>query len=63
MPRSGIAGSYGGSIPSFFKEPPDCFPWCLHQFTFPLTLQEGPLFSTPPLAFTVCGHFDDGYSD
>ena len=26
MPRSGIAGSYGGFIPSFFKESPYCFP-------------------------------------
>ena len=26
MPRSGIAGSYGGFIPSFFKESPYCLP-------------------------------------
>ena len=26
MPRSGIAGSYGGFIPCFFKEPPDNHP-------------------------------------
>jgi len=26
MLRSGIAGSYGGFIPSFFKESPYCFP-------------------------------------
>ena len=26
MPRSGIAGSYGGFIPSFYKESPYCFP-------------------------------------
>ena len=26
VPRSGIVGSYGNSIFSFFKEPPDCFP-------------------------------------
>ena len=26
MPRSGIAGSYGGFIPSFFKEYSHCLP-------------------------------------
>ena len=26
MPRSGIAGSYGCSISSFFKKSPHCFP-------------------------------------
>ena len=26
MPRSRIAGSYGGFIPSFFKESPYCLP-------------------------------------
>ena len=26
MPMSGIAGSYGGFIPSFFKESPYCLP-------------------------------------
>ena len=26
MPRSGIAGSYGSFIPSFFKESPYCLP-------------------------------------
>ena len=26
MPRSGIAGSYGGFIPNFFKESPYCLP-------------------------------------
>ena len=26
MPTSGIAGSYGGFIPSFFKESPYCLP-------------------------------------
>ena len=26
MPRNGIAGSYGGFIPSFLKESPYCLP-------------------------------------
>ena len=32
--RSGIAELYVGSIFSFFKEPPYCAPYGLHQFTF-----------------------------
>ena len=31
----------------FFKEPPYCSPQWLYQFTFPPTVQEGSLFSTP----------------
>ena len=30
---------------------------------FPPTVQEGSLFSTPCLAFTVCRLFDDAHSD
>ena len=30
VPRSGIAGSYGSSIFSFFEEPPYSFPHCYH---------------------------------
>ena len=54
MPRSGIAGSYGGFILSFFKESP-CLPQWLYQFTFPPAVQ-GFLFSTPSPAFIVCRH-------
>ena len=35
----------------------------LYQFTFPPTVQEGSLFSTPSPAFIVCRLFDDGHSD
>ena len=31
--------------------------------TFPPTVQEHSLFSTPSPAFTVCRLFDDGHSD
>ena len=50
MSKSGIAGSYGGFIPSFFKESPYCLPQWLYQFTFPPTVREGSLFSTSLLA-------------
>ena len=35
----------------------------LFQFTFPPTMQEGSLFSTPSPAFIVYRFFDDGQSD
>ena len=63
MPRSGIAGSYGGFIPSIFKDSPYCLPQWLYHFTFPPTVQEHSLFSTPSPAFIVCRLFDDGYFD
>ena len=50
MPSSGIVGSHGSFIPSFFKESPHCLPQWLSQFTFPPTVQEGSLFSTSLLA-------------
>ena len=63
MPRSEIAGSYGGFTPSFFKESSYHIPQRLYQFIFPPTLQEHSLFSTPSPAFIVCTLFDDGHSD
>ena len=62
IPRSGIAGSYAVSIPSFFKEYPYCLPQWLYQFSFPPAVQVGSLFSTPSPALVVCGFFDDGHS-
>ena len=63
MPRSGIAGSYGGFTPSFFKESSYHIPQWLYQFIFPSTLQEHSLFSTPSPAFILCILLDDGHSD
>ena len=63
MLRSGISGSYGGFIPSFFKESPYHLPQWLYQFTFSPTVQELSLFSTPSPAFIVCRLFDEGHSD
>ena len=38
----------------FFREPPYCSLYSVHQFTFLPTVWEGPLSSTPSTAFTVC---------
>ena len=63
MPRSGIAGSYGGFIPSFFKESPYHLPQWLYKFTFRPTVQERSLLCTPSPALIVCRLFDDSHSD
>ena len=55
MPRSGIGGSHGNSIFSFFKELLYCFPWWLYQFIFPPTMEESSLFSTLVCVFNL--HF------
>ena len=62
IPRSGIAGSYSSSI-LFFEELPCCFPWWLHQFTFPATVYKGSLFSTSSPAFVVCRLFSASHSE
>ena len=47
----------------FLKESPYRLPWWLYQLTFPPTVQERSLFSTPSPAFIVGRLFDDGHSD
>ena len=63
MSTSGIVRSYNGFIPRFLKVSPYCLSLWLYQFTFPPTLQECSLFSTPSPAFIVYKLFDDGHSD
>ena len=63
MLRSGIAGSYGGFIPSFLSNLHTIFHVGMYQLTFPPTVQECSLFSTPFPAFIVCRLFEEGHSD
>ena len=62
VPSSGIVGSYDSFIPSF-KESPYSSPKLLYQFTFPTTVKDGSLFSTPSPAFIICRFIDDGHSN
>ena len=46
----------------FLKEHSYCFPQWLYQFTFPLTVQEGSLFSTPSPELIICRLLNDSHS-
>ena len=55
----GLLG-YGGFIPRFLRNlHTGSLPYWFYQFTFPPTVQERSLFSTPSPAFIICRLFDD----
>lgn len=61
MPKSGIAGSYGGSI--VFQGNCILFSVVVVLSCITIDSQEGSFFSTSSSAFIICGLFDNGHSD
>ena len=57
MSSSGVSGSWGSLI---FEEPSSCFPYRVHQFTFPSTVFKYFFFSTSLPTF-ICVLLEDCY--
>ena len=62
MPRSGIAGSYGGLLPSFFKESPYYLPYVCINLHSHQQCKSIP-FSPHPFQHLLFVDFDEGHSD
>ena len=63
IPRSKISGPYGNSIFRFLRNLNNIFPQWLCQFTFPLSVYKGSLFSSSLPICAICGLFEDSHSN
>ena len=46
-----------------FAAPLDCYPWWLHQFTFPPSVNKLSFLSTSLSTLVICRLFEDSHSD
>ena len=63
MLRTGIVGSYGNSVFTFFEELSYCLPQWLHQLTLPQQCKRVSFFSKPSQASIIRQLSNDGHSD
>ena len=61
--RTGIVGSYGNSVFTFFEELSYCFPQWMHQLVRPQQCNRVSLFFTPSPRSVIHQVSSDGHSD